>query len=184
MNEEWKEVKIRDLLATPRYIFAAGSASLAFFMYSAMEPILAIRVKEFGLSQQNIAFFFLILPIFSFFSCLFVHRVSKVFETRSIMKYSIIVISIGNLLVGPSKRFRLPDELWVMGIGQVVHGIIDPFIYVLTLPEMINSVSLRYPADQQGKLNDVSCGLIQMFNGVGQTLGPIYGSLVTKYFGF
>jgi hypothetical protein len=71
-----------------------------------------------------------------------------------------------------------------MVIGQAVHGIIEPFIYVLTLPEMINSVSSRYPADQQGKLNDVSSGLILMSNGIGQTLGPIYGSLATKYFGF
>jgi hypothetical protein len=63
VNEEWKEVKIIDLLATPRYIFAAGSASLSFFIYGVMEPILAIRVKEFGLSQQKIAFFFLIFPI-------------------------------------------------------------------------------------------------------------------------
>jgi MFS family permease len=184
VNEEWKEVKIRDLLATPRYLFAAVAGSLSYFIYCFMEPILAIRVKEFALSQQQIALFFIILPLFSFFSCVFVHRLSKVFENRSIIKYSIIVISIGNLLVGPSKTFRLPDELWIMVIGQVVHGIFDPFIYVLALPEMINSVSSRYPADQQGRLNDVSSGLLNMCNGIGQMIGPVYGSLATGWLGF
>ena len=48
-----------------------------------------------------------------------------------------------------------------------MHGIVDPFILVPSLPEMIESVLPLYPADCEGQINDLSSGIFNMFLGIG-----------------
>jgi hypothetical protein len=49
-----------------------------------------------------------------------------------------------NLLVGPSKIAHLPNSLNVMMAGQALRGVIDPFLFIPVLPEMIASVTPYY----------------------------------------
>ena len=50
-NESSKsEITFMNLLKIPRFTFAAFSGSLTYFVYSFMEPILAIRLTDFSLS--------------------------------------------------------------------------------------------------------------------------------------
>jgi len=49
-----------------------------------------------------------------------------------------------NLLVGPSKVAHLPNSLNVMMAGQALRGVIDPFLFIPVLPEMIASVTPYY----------------------------------------
>jgi hypothetical protein len=62
-----------------------------------------------------------------------------------------------------------------MGVGQALHGIVDPFLLVPALPEMIESVIDLYPNDEF-TINDLSSGIFNCFLGIGQISGPIYGS--------
>ena len=48
----------------PKFLFACLSATLGYFLYGFMEPVLAVRVGEFGLSQAEIGIFFILMPIF------------------------------------------------------------------------------------------------------------------------
>lgn len=69
-SKEKIKIRLIDMLCIPRFFFAVGSGSLCFFIWAFMEPILAIRVEEFGLTQEEIALFFMILPLFAIFACL------------------------------------------------------------------------------------------------------------------
>jgi len=71
----------------------------------------------------------------------------------------------------------------MMIIGQAFHGLVDPFILVPSLPEMIESV-LDYFPGQETEINDISSGIFNMFLGIGQVSGPVFGSLITDQFGF
>lgn len=95
-----------------------------------------------------------------------------------------ILLAFGNLCVGPSQVFGLPNKFWIMALGQIFHGILEPFMYVPCLPEMIDSVKHHYPPEYESEINDMLAGVFTMINGLGQMLGPIYGSVATAQFGF
>ena len=71
-----------------------------------------------------------------------------------------------------------------MIIGQALRGMIDPFTLVPSLPEMIESVLPHYPKSAEMEINNVSSGIFNMFLGLGQIFGPLYGSIVTEAYDF
>ena len=79
--------------------------------------------------------------------------------------------------VGPSHY--LPNEIYVMAIGQLLIGGFGLFLMVPVIPEMINSASAYYP-NKIIEITDVSAGVFNSGLGIGQVLGPIFGSYVTK----
>lgn len=89
-----------------------------------------------------------------------------------------------NLFVGPSKIFEFSNSISTMLIGQALRGMIDPFTLVPSLPEMIESVIPHYPKSAEMEINNVSSGIFNMFLGLGQIIGPLYGSIVTETYGF
>ena len=49
---------------------------------------------------------------------------------------------------------------------------------------MIESVLPHYPESADHQINDLSSGIFNMFLGIGQVIGPLYGSFVTSHYGF
>ena len=78
----------------------------------------------------------------------------------------------------------MPNNIYMMALGQGMRGLIDPFTLVPSLPEMIESVLPYYPQSAEFEINNLSSGMFNMFLGLGQVLGPLYGATVTKLFGF
>jgi hypothetical protein len=37
------------------------------------------------------------------------------------------------------------NSIWIMAVGQALHGLIDPFILVPSLPEMIDAAVAKHP---------------------------------------
>jgi hypothetical protein len=66
--------------------------------------------------------------------------------------------------------FDLPVSLYLMGAGQFLQGLLDPYILVFILPEMIDVVEQKYPQlgeKQKAKLADLSSGVLNGFLGIG-----------------
>ena len=72
-----------------------------------------------------------------------------------------------NLLVGPSEIFNMPNSVVIMAIGQLVRGLVDPFLLIPSLPEMIESVVPHFPEDAEAEINNISSGMFNMFLGIG-----------------
>ena len=72
----------------------------------------------------------------------------------------------------------------MMALGQMLHGILLPFIMVPSLPEMIDSVSPFYDESAFTQINDLSSGIFTMFIGIGQVIAPIIGSYINERYGF
>ena len=90
----------------------------------------------------------------------------------------------GSLCAGPSKLLKFPDWLGIVIFSQVLHGMIDPFLLISALPEMVESATEKFPQSKQNDINDISSGLFNMFLGIGQIIGPIISSTLTKAYGF
>ena len=65
----------------------------------------------------------------------------------------------------------------------MLHGIVDPFILIPSLPEMIDAALDKYP-DHEYEVNDLSSAIFNSFLGIGQICGPLYGSQMTSAFNF
>ena len=53
-----------------------------------------------------------------------------------------------------------------------------------SLPEMIESVVPHFPEDAEAEINNISSGMFNMFLGIGQIMGPMYGAIVTTKYDF
>lgn len=77
----------------------------------------------------------------------------------------------------------MPNELYIMAIGQLLIGGFGLFLMVPVIPEMIVSASSYYPG-RIIEVTDVSAGVFNSGLGIGQVLGPIFGSYMTKAYDF
>ena len=79
--------------------------------------------------------------------------------------------------VGPSHY--LPNEIYIMVIGQLLIGGLGVFLIVPIMPEMISSASAYYP-NKITEITGISGGFFGLALNVGQTLGYIFGTICTK----
>lgn len=86
----------------------------------------------------------MIMPCFYIPTSVLVQQVPNGIEKRAILIIAVFISFFANLAVGPSQIFDFPDTIWMMAIGQIFHGVLDPFILVPSLPEMIESVLPLY----------------------------------------
>jgi hypothetical protein len=136
-------------------------------MYGYMEPILAFRMKEFNLSQVQIGMFFVVMPIFYIPMSVLVQRIPNGVPKRTLLILACFFSFISNLFVGPSTLFNMPDSIYLMVVGQILRGLIDPLTLVPVLPEMIESVLMYYPPSAEFEINNLSSGIFNMFLGLG-----------------
>ena len=184
VDADFRPVGACDLLGNTRFVFASLSGMLGYFLYGFLEPILAMRVKEFDLTQVQIGVFFIVMPIFYIpVSSVVVPSLPSSISKRAIMILGALASFFGNLLQGPSFMFGIPDSLTMVLLGQIAHGIVDPFLLIPSLPEMLESVLPLYPG-QETQVNNLSSALFNSFLGLGQVLGPTFGALVTQKYGF
>lgn len=106
------------------------------------------------------------MPVFYIPFSVLVQKIPNGVQKRAVIIIACVLSFFGNLFVGPSKIFSFPDNIWMAVMGQVAHGVVDPFILIPSLPEMIDAVSPLYPG-QEEQINDLSSGLFNMFLGIG-----------------
>lgn len=97
-----EEIGYFTLLKNRRYLFAAISASLGYFLYGFMEPILAFRLSEFNLTQLQIGLFFTILPFFYIPTSILVQFMPRGVDKRAILISACALSFVVNICVGPS----------------------------------------------------------------------------------
>lgn len=177
-------VSLLDLLKTPRFTMAALANVLCQLQYSCLEPILAPRLKEFGLDDQEIGHFFIIMPIFYILSSIGAFYIPTWIERRAvIIACPCFACTIAYLLVGPSQLLGFSESILLMGIGMGLAGIFNPVGVVMALPEMINSATEVYP-HQQCRINMLASGFFTGMIGLGQMSAFFYGPMVDRAVGF
>jgi hypothetical protein len=70
-----------------------------------------------------------------------------------------------------------------MALGNIVMGLAYPAMLVPSLPEMIKQGRVAFP-NEADDVNDLASGIFNSGLGVGQILGPIFGSYLTHAFNF
>ena len=94
------------------------------------------------------------------------------------------IISIGMFLVGPSQLLRIIDSEAVMLIGLCIMGLGCGMIIIPVMPDMIEAAQTRYPQMAEEMLHNKISGIFIASQGLGETLGPVLGSIFEELVGF
>ena len=176
-----ESVKYYKVFFRPVFFIISIATFLSYFWCCYTEPTMAIRLNEFNLSSLWIGAFFSISSLMYTVSSLLVSCFSNKINNKLLIVLGLLFNGLGQLLVGPSPF--LPDSLVLMWVGQVIHGFTVTFFLITCLPAMINDAVEGYPK-QKNEVTDMSSGIFNSMLGIGQMLGPIYGSNITNVFNF
>jgi MFS family permease len=86
-----------------RVIMAFLACMIAIMNVSFMEPIISLRVIEFGFNAEVSGFLFTAMTIPYIIACPFVLKAIKRWPKRNIMVTAFIIITIFSTMFGPSK---------------------------------------------------------------------------------
>ena len=175
------------LLKSIRFTLALLNGTLCYWMFCFLEPILSQRLlDDFNLSVPQIALFFSLFSIFYIPTSICVQFIPPWIDRRITISASLFASSITFFLVGPSQILHFPnDSLLMIGIGWSILGVTLAMYLIPILPEMVaaSKSQLRSP-EQAEKANMLCSGLFNSFLGIGQIIGPLYGSAFFNWFGF
>ena len=104
-------------MSSARFIFAFFSPTIAYAHFLMMEPILAERLNDKGLTTMQIGLFFTIFPANYIVFSLLVQFIPTQIVKRLRMLLAIVLNCIAFLMVGPSLIFYFPDSLTLMCLG-------------------------------------------------------------------
>lgn len=146
------------------------SGILGYFVFDYFSPILGLRLLDLGLTETETGLFFCVGSIAYIIGSLITPNLPKTVKKKAWIIFGVLVQFPVQILNGPSQLFDLPVSLYLMGAGQFLQGLLDPYILVFILPEMIDVVEQKYPQlseKQKAKLADLSSGVLNGFLGIG-----------------
>ena len=176
-----RTIKYSELFSRKVFVFTAVAAFFSYFQSWYLEPVLALRITEFGVSSLFIGFFFALSPITYVMVSANISWFTDRFDNKVLIYWGLVLWGISQFLVGPS--MILPNSLWIMCVGQLLMGGFSVFFLITCLPEMIRDAVEGHP-HKKLEATDISAGVFNCMLGSGQMLGPIYGSLIKNHFSF
>ena len=105
------------LFSSARFTMATLSGALSYFPYALMEPILALRLTDFSLSEIQIGIFFAIWPTFFLTSSIIAKYLPSRVDKRVTLMLSAFLSGMIFFFVGPSAIVSIKESLIIMGIG-------------------------------------------------------------------
>jgi hypothetical protein len=88
------------------------------------------------------------------------------------------------ILIGPSKFLELKDSSLFTFLGLCVMGFGCALLIIPILPEMIECIEAKYQHLDENELHNNISGLFIAFQGLGESMGPILGSVLESFIGF
>ena len=103
------------------------------------------------------------------------------YDNRLLIAIGLLLAGGSNLLVGPSPF--LPNSFILMCIGQLLKGTFANFYCITSMSVLIDDACERFPK-RKNEVTDIASGVFTCMLDIGETIGPIYGSVVADYVGF
>ena len=112
-------------------------------LQNSFEPIMALRLGKYGLSQNEQGLVFLILPVTYMVSTILTpYLVPKWVENRLVLFAALVLTGVAFPFVGP---FFEEQNFMVMCIALFFLGAVLGPMLIPTMPEAIQATKLKYP---------------------------------------
>ena len=177
----YESVEYSHIICYKEFIFPAIGAFFAYFVACFGDPVLSLRLAEFNLPNLYYGAFFSWMFIGYVFSSFIVSLALKSYTSRTVIIVGGFFCGLSHALAGPS--ILLPNSVELMFIGRTLMGLFLTSLIIAPLIEMTDVSIPKYP-NHQVKVTDMWAGFFNFSLWLGQTIAPIYGSLMTKFFSY
>lgn len=112
-----------------------------------------------------------------------IQPLKKRVNRRLIIITGSFIVAIAAIFQGPSTFFHIPNKLWIVCVGSALYGVGLGCVFPNALPEIVHNVHLIFKKDKDLN-NNYSAGVYRLAQGIGQAIGPIAGTVITKNLSF
>jgi len=179
-------IKLRMFFKNIRYVILCISCVTGTISLTAIDPVLAARLLEFGINENLAGVFFPIGAISYGISGIFVGKLAEKGDKQVLIFVGLVMLGIGYFLLGPSSVFHIPNNLYFIPVGQVIAGSGLCFILIPVIPAMIECHESSIPQNETSlqELKDKICGIENSCLGLGSAIGPFLSGSLTQALGF
>jgi MFS family permease len=160
------------------------SQIMVFTSITFLHPILSPKLEDEGYSVIFIGTCFAIPTLVYAGSSPLIFMMTTKVRKAGVIFLGYLIVTIAMFLIGPSKVLNLPEYTTITLAGLTIFGLGCGMIIIPVLPDMIEATEQRHPGTDMDQLHNSISGLFIAAQGLGETLGPILGSIFENKYTF
>lgn len=149
-----------------------------------LQPILALHLEKFGYTPSFIGLSFAIPTLIYAATSPLVFVMTSKMRKPGVILIGYSLLTLGMFLTGPSKLLGIYNSPSFIILGLAITGFGCGMVIIPVLPDMIEAAEDRYPFLNEDELHNNISGVFIAAQGLGETLGPIMGSVFEDVYGF
>ncbi|OMJ67991.1 hypothetical protein SteCoe_34695 [Stentor coeruleus] len=176
-------ISMQKVAMKSKILLDIGMQLLAMFMIGYIVATTQLHLLKNGIEEQNSGYWFSINTMSYFSSSFIVSLFPQGANKPRQMLFGNFFMVLGLLFIGPCP-FILPQELTYIGLGLSFIGLASGFVYVPSMPHMLEVAKYDYGYENDHRLNDAISGITNISLCVGEILGPIVAALLDMLVGY
>lgn len=143
-----------------------------------------MHLEEFGYQAVFIGFSFAVPTLIYATTSPLIYVITSNMKKSGVICIGYMIVCLSFFLIGPSQLLGIYNSPSITVVGLAIMGFGCGMIIIPIMPDMIESVEERYPTIDEQELHNNISGLFIAFQGIGETSGPIMGSVFESFYGF
>jgi MFS family permease len=156
---------------------------LTTFGLTFVEPTTELYLIRHGIKEENTGFWYSIEYIAYAFSSFSVSLIPRYIQKSRIMAFGNFLQFLGFFLLGTAAVI-LKSSLSLIALGLFCIGFAGGFIYVPSVPNILDIAKDDYEYQNDERLNNAISGITTMSISIGEVLGPIFSSTLYQAIGY
>ena len=141
-------------------------------------PTLALKLElVYGFDSDEAAYFYSLETVFAFASNLLLILFPIKKAPRLWTSLSLLGTIVGVFLMGPSALLRLPESIYLMGVGTAVMGGVAQVLSIASVVVCAESMKQRFPGEEEHVSNILGSYRVTMA-GLALAVSPFYASII------
>ena len=151
--------------------------------YGFLLPTIQFHLESFSVSSDKAGYFFSICTFSYIISSLIVSFLPKNLNKPRVMLFGCMLLAIGYLFIGPN-QYIFSNHLAYVIVGLILIGFAAGFMYVFTMPHMLDVAVADYSYTKDDRLHDTLSGLTNSSVCIGEVIGPTISTLLYSMIGY
>jgi MFS family permease len=160
-----------------------GVQVMVMFSVGFIMPTSEFHLQNYSVKASEAGYFFSICTFSYLTSSLVVSFLPSKWNKPRVMLFGIFFMAFGFLLIGPCE-YIFPDSLIVVVFGLAAIGLAGGFMYVFSLPHMLEVAVQDYGFSKDDRLHDALSGLTTASLCIGEIIGPTLSSILYSSIGY
>lgn len=156
---------------------------ILMFCFGFLTATTEFQLLHYGVKRSEVGYWYSIWTSSYLISCTIVSRICQRFPKNRLMIFGIFLMSLAFIFLGPCPLI-FPDLLGLTALGLALVGLSAGFVYVPTVPHIMESLQYCYCVEIDDRVHDAMSALTNISLCLGEILGPISSSILYNYIGY